>query len=812
MKIYTLCAALAALATVAHSQTPTFQVVHSFAADGTQGSLPEATLTVGPDRALYGTTKEGGATGAGTAFRFSADSGFSNLGSFQIGTTGRVSRAQLVSMPDGFLYGATSLGTGVSGQPVGTVFKLNPAGGINSVFPIPGGGVNAMVPLSLVSGEAGILHVLGSSPGGLWRVPTTGVGSTAIFNLPTSGDSGIFPWRIMRHSDGNLYGITVGTSSVGTTPGRRGTIFRISPNGTGFTVLHDFQSETGVAPMGNMVEGPDGSLYGTTISGGANLDGVIFKLTTSGQYTVLHHVNDHAPQGDLLLASDGRLYGTSTRGGSSLAGSIFRINTNGTGYQVIYTFKNVGSAYPNGYLPMAGLVQADDGNLYGVTTEGGAGGKGTIFRIDLNLPTPAVNRPPVAVDDQLFSDGSSQVSVNVLANDFDPDDDALTVTIVSAPGKGTASVSGGNILYTPGGSYDGSDSLTYRVTDPDGAFNEAQVIIADQSAPAPWQPGKYIGNLNLDPTLKGETHTPRGQLSLNVTPLGLFTGTLFTGGKRLTVRGLFVDEGTAIASVKIPGKGTAILFLAPGESGSLIVAMFGREILSGVLAPTAVLDPAVKTLFTVALPYQGGDRPVGSGYASARIMPNGAVTFVGKFADGTKLSWGSTLSVLDSVPLIPVYSEPLRGGFCGGLFIGTASAPAFQASLRWKRPRAARATLPYPNGFSGDLGGVMDFYTIPPKGVMPVDFGSDDHGDVEVSGPTISTVVGGMNVVGTRLVSSAPLLSFAINRNTGLFTGKIKAGTRTVVFNGAVLQSLKGGFGYFTLDKQSGPAAFVAEP
>jgi uncharacterized repeat protein (TIGR03803 family) len=801
-------AAVLVTLTAAQGRAQTFQTVHNFPADGSEGTKPMATLTIGPDRSLYGTTTEGGTEGSGTAFKLTTAGAFANLGSFQAAATGKVSRARLVNIGDGFLYGATSLGTGTAGQPIGTVFKLDPAGGLTPIFPLPGGGTDSKIPMSLTSGESNVLHVLGSSPGGIWRVPLAGGVPTPVFNFPASGDSGLFPWRILRASDGNLYGVTTGTSFVDNTPGRQGTIFRIASNGTGFTTLHDCDLATGVAPIGGMVEGPDGTLYGTMSAGGTNSDGVIFKLSPQGQYSVLYSINDQAPSGDLLLATDGKLYGTSARGGTKLYGSIFRLNTNGTGFQVIHTFTKANGAYPDG-----GLVQADDGNLYGVTTEGGPNDQGTIFRIDLNLPVPQVNRPPIATNDQGFSSGSA-VGVNVLANDFDPDDDALEVTVQTQPSHGTATVDfGGQILYSPTpGQYNGHDEFTYRITDPDGLFAEATVVISDQAIPSPWQPGVYNGILNLDPNLSGDDDTPRGQLVINVNATGIFTGKLFTQGLRLTVRGFFDEGGTAIAAVKIPRKGTAILFLAAGEGNSLSVVMFGQELWTGFVLPFQPPNPPAKASYTLVLPNSDPNLPVGSGYGTVRLLSNGLVAVVGKLADGSRIAWGTTLVSSGGTTAIPVFSNPLRGGAVGGFFVATGASPTFQASLRWIRPRAAKSTLPYPNGFSGPVSGAMDLYTPPPRGVLPVDFGTDQLGAVALGGPTINPSVGGtLTVQGTRLLSSGQLRSFAINRATGLFTGKMKVGTRTVVFGGAVLQSLKTGSGFCTYEKTSGLAVFQAD-
>ena len=453
-------ARLAAVILATTAATPcwaeTFATLYSFPADGSQGTIPQATLALGLDGSLYGTASEGGAEGSGTAFKIGTDGVFTLLGNFQAADTGKAPVARLVSMPDGFLYGVTSAGTGTAGDPIGTVFKLDPAGGetpaggLTKVFALPGGGTTPMRSHALVAGEPNVLHVLGNSPGGIWRVPLESGTPSAVFTLPISGDDGIFPESIIRGTDGNLYGVTSGIGFVGNLPGRRGTIFRIAPNGTNFVTLLDCvaftdaaQPGTGVAPHGAMAQGPDGTLYGTMSAGGKFSDGCIFSLTTDGTYSVLYHINDHPPLGDLLLASDGRLYGTSWAGGTGLYGSVFRINTNGTGFQVLHNFNNTNGAYPR-----AGLVQATDGNLYGVTERGGTADKGTIFRIDLNLPGVEVNRRPVAIDDQGFSSGSA-VGVNVLANDFDPDDDALTLTIETQPLHGTATLFDGQITYSP---------------------------------------------------------------------------------------------------------------------------------------------------------------------------------------------------------------------------------------------------------------------------------------------------------------------------------------------------------------------------
>ncbi len=102
---------------------------------------------------------------------------------------------------------------------------------------------------------------------------------------------------------------------------------------------------------------------------------------------------------------------------------------------------------------------------------------GATDRATVNISVGGVNDPPVAADDVLTLDEDTSKSVNVVANDRDPDGDSLTVSIVSGPGKGKASVSGGMISYTPNANANGSDELVYQVSDGNGGTDTATVRI-----------------------------------------------------------------------------------------------------------------------------------------------------------------------------------------------------------------------------------------------------------------------------------------------------------------------------------------------
>src|SRR6185369_16357075 len=119
--------------------------------------------------------------------------------------------------------------------------------------------------------------------------------------------------------------------------------------------------------------GSNGLLYGTTTSGGAGGKGTIFKIDTAGtNFLTLRSldgdVDGEEPRGPLVEATDGRLYGVTHSGGAHNSGTLFRIDLSGANFAVVHAF----GASTEGTRPMAGVIQAGDGMLYG-TTEFAAG-------------------------------------------------------------------------------------------------------------------------------------------------------------------------------------------------------------------------------------------------------------------------------------------------------------------------------------------------------------------------------------------------------------------------------------------------------
>jgi len=185
-----------------------------------------------------------------------------------------------------------------------------------------------------------------------------------VFGAPSPG--GEPRAGLLEGLDGALYGTAYygGDSSYSL-----GTVFRVNKNGSGFAVLKSLDPFSGYRPLTGLVQDADGRLYGTTSDGGAHRRGTIFGLNPDGSgFAVLYHLQEWA--GQLLLASDGVLYGT------SISSSIFKLNRDGSGFQWLKTFDpgTEGSW-------LGGLIEGPSGLLYGVGTYGGLYGGGTVFSI-----------------------------------------------------------------------------------------------------------------------------------------------------------------------------------------------------------------------------------------------------------------------------------------------------------------------------------------------------------------------------------------------------------------------------------------------
>ncbi len=260
-----------------------------------------------------------------------------------------------------------------------------------------------------VSTRTGGVYECGSSGitcGAIVRLSSTGQ-ETVLKSFGDVANDGYRPQdKLMQGQDGALYGVTAFGGAHG-----KGTIFRLTLSGN-YSILYSFGDTLtdGITPVGSLVQGPDGSLYGATSIGGKNTCfqvpsagpsvgncGTIFRLAPNGKLSTVYDFGATAsdgvqPTGSLLLANDGYLYGTTENGGANACsstgatnncGTVFRLSTTGS----LTTIHSFGSGSSDGIAPQGGLIEASDGAFYGTTVSGGGGrcggifGCGTVFRI-----------------------------------------------------------------------------------------------------------------------------------------------------------------------------------------------------------------------------------------------------------------------------------------------------------------------------------------------------------------------------------------------------------------------------------------------
>ncbi len=378
----------------------TFTNLVSF--DGTNGYSPRGTLVQGRDGHLYGVA-------GSTVFKMTLDGTLTLLASFN-GTNGISPQAGLVQGTNGDFYGTTIIG-GPSfreGDPnhqgYGTVFRVTPDGVLTSLVSF--NGTNGARPVAaLVQGADGNFygstHMGGQYDdqaifdyGTLFRVTPGGV-LTTLVSFNNSEPSGSDPWgALVQGSDGQLYGTTrQGGGSANASGWGAGTLFRMDLAGT-IIVLSPLDGTNFTGSMFGLVQGLDGNFYGTGL-GGTNYGpmglpfGKVFRATPEGVLTTVasfNGTNGATPRG-LMLARDGNFYGLTGLGGTNYDGSwdgsygtIFQLTPDGK-LTTLVSFDGT-----NGNNPFGGLVQASDGNLYGMTMWGGAYGDGLVFRLSVPMP------------------------------------------------------------------------------------------------------------------------------------------------------------------------------------------------------------------------------------------------------------------------------------------------------------------------------------------------------------------------------------------------------------------------------------------
>jgi uncharacterized repeat protein (TIGR03803 family) len=272
---------------------------------------------------------------------------------------------------DGSLFSTTPTGgTHTCGsQTCGTVFRMALNGTLTVLYDFDGThGSNPFSGLTLgTDGNFYGTTAAGgtSSLGTVFKITPSGM-LTVLYNFTGLNDGSAPQAPPIQGADGNWYGTAYQGGASGF-----GTIYTITSSG--FATLYAFDGAHGANPSAPLLLGVDGNLWGTTTAGG-NGHGTIFKITTAGGLTVLHKF-DRGDTPNIVQANDGNFYGTilHTNVGD---GSIYQMTPAGA-YVTLHNFSGADGIGP------LGLTQATDGNLYGVTEQGGSANLGTVWRMSL---------------------------------------------------------------------------------------------------------------------------------------------------------------------------------------------------------------------------------------------------------------------------------------------------------------------------------------------------------------------------------------------------------------------------------------------
>jgi len=348
--------------------------------NNTNGSSPQGSL-INYNGVLYGMTNSGGANNYGTIFSINANdtdgNTFRTIYSFN-GTGGSRPYGSLI-ISGSTLYGMASTG-GANGA--GVIFSIDANDTDGSTF-------RSIHSFSSAGGSQpyGSLIISGSTLYGMTMQGGTGGSLGTIFSINTDGTNfsllhsfnstdGSTPYGSFIISGSTLYSMTYsgGVNDAGT-------IFSINTDGTNFRTIYNFNSANGIRPYGDLFA-YNGTFYGLTTEGGANNYGTIFSInandTDGTTFRTIYSFNatdGSYPRGNLIISGT-TLYGTTMSGGANSAGTIFSIDANDTDDTTFRLLHSLGGT--DGFSPRGSLI-ISGGTLYGVAKNGGANGYGTIF-------------------------------------------------------------------------------------------------------------------------------------------------------------------------------------------------------------------------------------------------------------------------------------------------------------------------------------------------------------------------------------------------------------------------------------------------
>jgi uncharacterized repeat protein (TIGR03803 family) len=311
-----------------HPDGSGYEILKSFTA--ADGYWPYARLLQTADGVLFGALFQGGSGGHGAIFKVNTNgTGFAIVKAFSgTATDGYSPYGGLMQARDGMVYGTTVYG----GEGGGVIFRMDRTGAgftvikkLNDQNRID----DAYCFAALIQGLDGALYgttAQGGShfKGTVFKIDVNGSNHTVLRSFTgTNGDGAILHGELLQLSNGVLYGVTElgGISNCGT-------IFKVNADGTGYEILRRFTGTNGDGrqPFGGLVRNGNGLLYGVTTGGGLHRQGTVFQISPDGTgYIVVHSFNDGANVQGLLQIANGTLFGSTWGGGAMRYGTVFAL-------------------------------------------------------------------------------------------------------------------------------------------------------------------------------------------------------------------------------------------------------------------------------------------------------------------------------------------------------------------------------------------------------------------------------------------------------------------------------------------------------
>lgn len=616
------------------SPSQTFSTLATFTGSSGQpvnGAQPNGPLVqVGGN--LYGTTASGGIflsclSGCGTIFS-APTSGGTVTTLYKLGIAGGTGpMAGLTLGQDGNLYGTTSAAGGVNGSGTGTIFKINTAGSYSTFYDFCSQDTcsGATFPSGLVQDSNGNFYgttadggnncsIAPSGCGTVFMITSTGTYTTlySFCSLAGCADGANPQGGLVLDSLGNLYGTTMqgGQATCSGLSEGCGTVFKLS--GGILTTLHTFTlTPDGAVPLGTLLLGGDGNIYGTTEYGGdiAGCEiptgcGVVFKVTPGGSFTLLHAFESSEglnPYSGLAQGSDGTLYGTTAYGGSNSAcqaatgcGTIFSIPPSGGALTILHSF----SGNSDGADPVSGMLFVN-GTLYGTSASGGDDtcnppfGCGTVFSLTITPASKTATTTDLTVSPPSIQQGSAG---------------ALTLTATVSPNSGGGTPTGTITFFNGTTQLGGPENLSAGAAEL--SYNASSLSAGSYSITA-----TYAGDANFEGSTSATvTLTVTQSSTLNPT-----TTTLAIGGTPSASQADVGSNVTLTASVSHTAGSAAPTGTITFSNGSTVL---GTASLNGGGVATFSTSTLAANTYSVTAAYSGD-----SNY-SASSSPAGTLNVV----------------------------------------------------------------------------------------------------------------------------------------------------------------------------------------